>query len=61
MDLQSTEMIAKKQEELWERLQAQETLEQAANEYKTAISTGDRETLVRILDEGRIRKKEVDG
>lgn len=30
-------------------------------EYKTAIQNGDRETLVRILDEGRKRKKEVDG
>ncbi len=30
-------------------------------EYKTAILTGDRETLIRILDEGRKRKKEVDG
>ncbi|MBR5586707.1 MAG: prephenate dehydrogenase [Clostridia bacterium] len=30
-------------------------------EYKTAIINGDRETLVRILDEGRKRKKEVDG
>ena len=30
-------------------------------EYKNAIETGDRETLVRILDEGRKRKKEVDG
>ena len=30
-------------------------------EYKTAIQNGDRETLVKILDEGRKRKKEVDG
>ena len=30
-------------------------------EYKTAISSGDRETLIKILDEGRKRKKEVDG
>ena len=30
-------------------------------EYRNAIQEGDRETLVRILDEGRNRKKEVDG
>ena len=30
-------------------------------EYRTAIEEGDRETLVRILDEGRMRKKEIDG
>ena len=30
-------------------------------EYKNAIKNGDRQTLVRILDEGRKRKKEVDG
>ena len=30
-------------------------------EYRSAIAEGDRETLVRILDEGRRRKKEIDG
>lgn len=30
-------------------------------EYRTAISSGNREALVKILDEGRKRKKEVDG
>ncbi|MBQ3049165.1 MAG: prephenate dehydrogenase [Oscillospiraceae bacterium] len=30
-------------------------------EYRNAIEEGDRETLIRILDEGRKRKKEVDG
>lgn len=30
-------------------------------EYRSAIAAGDRETLVRILDEGRRRKKEIDG
>ena len=30
-------------------------------EYKNAIEKGDKQTLVRILDEGRKRKKEVDG
>ncbi len=30
-------------------------------EYRRAIAEGDRETLVRILDEGRRRKKEIDG
>ena len=31
------------------------------NEYKTAMETDDKETLVRLLDEGRRRKEEVDG
>lgn len=31
------------------------------SEYRSAIEAGDRETLVRILDEGRRRKKEIDG
>jgi prephenate dehydrogenase len=31
------------------------------NEYKTALENDDREMLVRILDEGRRRKEEVDG
>lgn len=31
------------------------------NEYKTAMVNDDRETLVRLLDEGRRRKEEVDG
>ena len=30
-------------------------------EYRSAIEAGDREELVRILDEGRRRKKEIDG
>ncbi len=30
-------------------------------EYRTAIAEGDHDTLVRILDEGRRRKKEIDG
>lgn len=30
-------------------------------QYRDAIENGDRETLVKILDEGRKRKKEVDG
>lgn len=30
-------------------------------EYRNAIEEGDRETLIKILDEGRNRKKEVDG
>lgn len=30
-------------------------------EYKNAIEAGDEETLIRILDEGRRRKEEVDG
>ncbi len=30
-------------------------------EYRSAIAGGDRDTLVRILDEGRRRKKEIDG
>ncbi|MBE7017716.1 MAG: prephenate dehydrogenase [Ruminococcaceae bacterium] len=30
-------------------------------EYRAAIESGDREELVRILDEGRRRKKEIDG
>ena len=31
------------------------------NEYKMAIESNDEETLIRILDEGRKRKEEVDG
>ena len=31
------------------------------NEYKTAMETDDKQTLVRLLDEGRRRKEEVDG
>ena len=34
---------------------------QSLNEYKNAIETGDEETLIRILDDGRKRKEEVDG
>jgi len=30
-------------------------------EYRTAIAENDAETLIRILDEGRMRKKEIDG
>jgi prephenate dehydrogenase len=30
-------------------------------EYKNAIESGDEDTLIRILDEGRRRKEEVDG
>ena len=30
-------------------------------EYKKAIEDNDEETLIRILDEGRRRKEEVDG
>jgi len=33
----------------------------ALNEYKAAIESDDEETLIRILDEGRRRKEEVDG
>lgn len=33
----------------------------ALNEYKEAIETGDEQTLIRILDDGRRRKEEVDG
>ena len=31
------------------------------NEYKAAMETDDKETLIRLLDEGRRRKEEVDG
>jgi len=31
------------------------------NEYKTALENADRQTLVRLLDEGRRRKEEIDG
>ena len=31
------------------------------NEYRNAIEEGDKETLIKILDDGRKRKKEVDG
>ena len=30
-------------------------------QYRAAIENGDEETLIRILDEGRKRKEEVDG
>lgn len=33
----------------------------ALNEYKAAIESNDEQTLIRILDEGRKRKEEVDG
>ena len=38
-----------------------EFLINSLTEYKNAIENGDRQTLIRILDEGRKRKKEVDG
>ena len=31
------------------------------SEYKTAMEQGDEETLIRLLDEGKKRKEEVDG
>ncbi len=31
------------------------------NEYKEALAAGDRETLLRLLEEGKARKEEVDG
>ncbi len=34
---------------------------QSLNEYKNAIEAGDEEVLIRILDEGRRCKEEVDG
>lgn len=36
-------------------------LTQKLGEYRAAIAGGDREELVKILDEGRRRKKEIDG
>jgi len=38
-----------------------DTLIGSLKEYRDAISTGDRELLVKLLDDGRNRKKEVDG
>ena len=31
------------------------------SEYRKAISEGDRETLIKLLDDGRKRKEEIDG
>ena len=33
----------------------------ALSQYRDAIAKGDRETLRQLLDEGRNRKKEIDG
>lgn len=33
----------------------------ALNEYRAAIAAGDHDTLCRLLDEGRMKKKEIDG
>ena len=34
---------------------------QSMEEYRQALETGDREELIRLLDEGRRKKAEVDG
>ena len=34
---------------------------QSMEEYREALETGDREELIRLLDEGRRKKAEVDG
>ena len=38
-----------------------DTIINALSEYKKAMEEGDKETLTRLLDEGRRRKEEVDG
>ena len=38
-----------------------DTIINALSEYKNAMEEGDKETLTRLLDEGRRRKEEVDG
>ncbi len=38
-----------------------DTFLSAMEQYRSALEREDRETLVRLLDEGRRRKEEVDG